>query len=276
MSRWTGRALFGYALVGWAVLPLLGCRLVGQRPSNLRDWSPDQAVLPYAETGGDVVRVHNVRDCTYVSEDAYVLNYYDKAYDLNRLRSVDFIMVPFRNMPSIAHTMLSFGFDDGDHVAVSVEIRREKGEQYQFLSGILDQYELMYVLGSERDLVKLRTNYRGDDVYVYRARATPEQARKLFLDVMERVNKLAAESEFYNTFTNNCTTNIARHINDLAPGKIPRDFRVLLPGYSDKLAYDLGLLDTSLPFPEARRRANVSELARQHPDSADFSALIRR
>lgn len=276
MSARSARSLFGYALVGWAVLPLLGCRLVGERPSNLRDWSPDQAVLPYAETYDDVVHVHNVRDCTYVSQDAYVLNYYDKAYDLNSLRSVDFIMVPFRNMPSIAHTMLSFGFDDGDYLAVSVEIRREKGEQYQFLNGILDQYELMYVLGSERDLVKLRTNYRGDDVYVYRARATPEQARKLFLDVIQRVNKLAAEPEFYNTFTNNCTTNIARHINDLAPGKVPRDFRVLLPGYSDKLAYDLGLLDTSLPFPEARRRANVSELARQHPESADFSAVIRR
>jgi len=276
VSARSARSLFGYALVGWAVLPLLGCRLVGERPSNLRDWSPDQAVLPYAETYDDVVHVHNVRDCTYVSQDAYVLNYYDKAYDLNSLRSVDFIMVPFRNMPSIAHTMLSFGFDDGDYLAVSVEIRREKGEQYQFLNGILDQYELMYVLGSERDLVKLRTNYRGDDVYVYRARATPEQARKLFLDVIQRVNKLAAEPEFYNTFTNNCTTNIARHINDLAPGKVPRDFRVLLPGYSDKLAYDLGLLDTSLPFPEARRRANVSELARQHPESADFSAVIRR
>jgi len=263
-------------LVGWALLPLFGCRLVGERPSALRDWSPDQAVLPYAETSGDVVHVHNVRDCTYVSEDAYVLNYYDKAYDLNTLRSVDFIMVPFRNIPSIAHTMLSFGFDDGDYLAVSVEIRREKGEEYQFLSGILDQYELIYVLGSERDLVKLRTNYRGDEVYVYRARATPEQARKLFLDVIQRVNKLAAEPEFYNTLTNNCTTNIARHINDLAPGKIPLDFRVLLPGYSDKLAYDLGLLDTSLPFPEARRRANVSELARRHPDSRDFSAVIRR
>ncbi len=276
MSGRTGTALLRHALVGWAVLPLLGCRLVGDRPSNLRDWSPDQAVLPYAETYGDVVRVHNVRDCTYVSQDAYVLNYYDKSYDLNRLRSVDFIMVPFQNMPSVAHTMLSFGFEDGDYLAVSVEIRREKGEQYQFLNGILDQYELIYVLGSERDLVKLRTNYRGDDVYVYRARATPEQGRRLFLDVIQRVNKLAAEPEFYNTFTNNCTTNIARHINHLAPGKVPLDFRVLLPGYSDKLAYDLGLLDTSLPFPEARRRANVSELARRNPDSADFSALIRR
>jgi hypothetical protein len=253
---------------------MLGCRLVGERPSNFRDWSPDQAVLPYAETAGDLVRVHNVRNCTYYDQDSYVLGYYDKTYDVNSLRTVDFIMVPFKDIPSVAHTMLSFGFDGGDCLALSVEVRREKGEKYGFLEGMLDQYELIYVLGDERDLVKLRTNYRGDDVY--RARATPEQARKLFLDVIGRVNKLADGPEFYNLVTNNCTTNIARHINHLAPGKVPLDYRVLLPGYSDKLAYDLGLLDTALPFPEARRRANVSEVARRNGDSPDFSAVIRR
>jgi len=255
---------------------MMGCRLAGERPSNFRDWSPDQAVLPYAEIEGGVVHVHNVRNCTYFDQDTYVLGYYDKTYDTNALRTVDFIMVPFKDIPSVAHTMLSFGFDGGDYLALSVEIRREQGEKYDYLRGMLDQYELMYVLGDERDLVKLRTNYRGDDVYVYRARATPEQTRKLFLDVIARVNKLAVEPEFYNILTNNCTTNIAQHINHLAPGKVPLDYRVLLPGYSDKLAYDLGLLDTALPFPEARQRANVSEVARRNGDSPDFSAVIRR
>src|SRR3990172_8543190 len=117
--------------------------------------------------------------------------------DLNDLWSVYFINAPFRYLPSLAHTMLSFGFEGGDYLAVSVEVRKEKGEQYAIIGGVLNQYEIMYVLGDERDLIKLRTNFRMDDVYVYRANATPQQARELFLEVMSRVNKLAVQPEFY-------------------------------------------------------------------------------
>ncbi len=273
-----GRSWSAVLRAGFAAFLLVcaGCRLVGERPSNFRNWSPDMAALPAVEIRGGQARVHNIRNCTYFTQDAYVVDYYDKTYDLGALQSVDFIVVPFQGMPSLAHTMLSFGFQGDDYLAVSMEIRREQGEQYAYLKGLLDQYELMYVVGDERDLVKLRTNFRGDDVYVYRARATPEQARALFLDVVDRVNQLAAEPEFYNAITNNCTTNIARHINRLKPGKIPYELGVLLPGYSDRLAYDLGLLDTAVPFELARQRANVSQLARQYGDRPDFSALIRR
>lgn len=265
----------------WTVLAasLAGCAAVGLRPSNVRSWSADQALLCYAEINGDIAHVRNIRNCTYIDQDSYVLNYYDKTYDLSRLQSVDFFVVPFRDMPNLAHTMLSFGFDDGEHLAVSVEIRRERGEKYGVLKSMLNQYELMYVVADERDVVKLRTNYRGDDVYLYRARATPEQARMLFVDVMERVNKLAASPEFYNVFTNNCTTNVVNHINHVAPGKVPYkpySLKMLLTGHSDRLAYDLGLLDTALPFDEARRRAQVSPLARQFATAPDFSERIRR
>lgn len=246
-----------------------------ERPSNYRDWSPDQAVLAYAEFEGDLIHVHNIRNCTYLTEDTYVLHHYDKTFDLTKLKTVDFISVPFKGMPAMAHTMLSFGFKPDDYVAVSVEIRKEKGEQYQFLNGILRQYEIMYVVGDERDLIKLRTNYRKDDVYVYPAKATPEQMRDLFVDVFKRVNKLRDEPEFYNTFTNNCTTNIVRHVNNLAPNKVPYDYRVLLPGLTAELAYDLGLLDTQLPFEETRRRARVNDLALKYADSPDFSLRIR-
>jgi hypothetical protein len=264
------------AVVCIAVAPMLGCAALGRRPSNLRDWSPDQALLPYAEINGDLVSVHNVRNCKYLTEDTYVLDYYDRTYDASRLRTVDFIIVPFRGMPSLAHTMLSFGFDDGEYLAVSVEIRRQKGEKYELLKGMLNYYELMYVVADERDVVKLRTNYRGDDVYLYHAKATPEQARMLFLDVMKRVNHLAARPEFYNVFTNNCTTNIVAHINHVAPGKVPFSLRVLLTGHSDRLAYDLGLLDTRGSFAEARRRAEIGLVARQNPNAPDFSEVIRR
>ena len=172
----TARAIRGLLLAGM-ILALAGCRALGDRPSNFRDWSPDQAVAPYAEVDGDVVHVHHIRNCSYLSEDNYVVKYYDKTYDLNRIRTVDFIVVPFQNLPAVAHTMLSFGFEGDDYLAVSVEIRREKGETYQMIGGFLDKYELMYVLGDERDLVKLRTNFRKDNVYVYRAKADPERVR---------------------------------------------------------------------------------------------------
>ncbi|NUQ60890.1 MAG: DUF4105 domain-containing protein [Pirellulales bacterium] len=246
-----------------------------EQPSNYRDWSPDQAVLAYANFHGDRVKVRNIRNCTYLTENEYVVDFYNRSYNLGDLKSVDFITVPFRGMPVMAHTMLSFGFEGDDYLAVSVEIRKEKGESYAFLNGVMRQYEIMYVVGDERDLIKLRTNYRKDDVYIYRTRATPEQARAMFVDVFRRVNQLKDTPEFYNTFTNNCTTNIVQHVNNLSPALVPYDYRVMLPGLTAELAYELGLLDTSVPFEELKRRSCVSDLALQFADSPDFSAKIR-
>ncbi len=245
-------------------------------PSNDRDWSADQAVLPYVVFEGEKAHVYNIRNCTYRTAEDYDVAHYDRTFDLARLRNVDFIVVPFIDMPSIAHTMLSFGFDDGKQVAVSVEIRKEKGETYGALKGFLPNYELMYVVADEHDLILKNTVQHLCDVYVYRTRATPEQARALFVDVMNRVNKLHREPEFYNTLVNNCTTNIRDHINNLVPGRVPYDYRVLLPGYSAELAYDLGLLDTDLSFPETRLRARVNYQAYLHREASEFSQLIRR
>ena len=189
------------------------------KPSNDRDWAPEQAVLARADFAGHRVTVHNIRDCRWRTVDDFTLSYYDKTFDLDRLRSVDFIVVPFNEMPSLGHTMLSFGFDDGEHLAVSVEIRRERGEAFSSIKGFFRQYELMYVVASERDVIRRRVDCDLTDVYLYRSTATPQQARKLFVDVMRRVNKLFKEPEFYNTLTNNCTTNIRNHINQLNPGR---------------------------------------------------------
>ncbi len=246
------------------------------RPSNDRDWQPQQAQLPEADILGNEVMVRNIRHCTYRSMDDFDVDYYDKTLDLESLESVDYIMIPFSSVPGVGHTMLSFGFDDGYHLAVSVETRKEKGEGFSTWKGFLRQFELIYVLGDERDLIQLRANHELDSVYVYRTTATPEQSRELFLDVMGRINKLAAKPEFYNTLTNNCTTNIRDHINQIRPNRVPYDYRVLLPGYSDRLAYELGLLDTDLPFEQLKQRARVNYLAYQHRESADFSRKIRR
>ena len=172
--------------------------------------------------------------------------------------------------------MLSFGFEDEDYLAVSVEIRRERGEEFSPIKGFFQQYELMYVVADERDVIQKRVNCDLSEVYLYHSTATPQQARTLFKDVMRRVDKLAREPEFYDTLTNNCTTNIRNHINHLKPDEVPYDYRVLLPGYSDQLAYDLGLIEHHGPYEETRDRANVNYLAYLHRDAPDFSVLIRR
>jgi len=248
------------------------------KASNERNWSPDQAVLPHADFSKDrqQVTIRNIRACEYRTADDYTVRHYDKTFDLTKLTSVDFIRVPFPDMPELAHTMLSFGFDDKEYVAVSVEIRKEQGEAYNPALGAMNKYEIMYVLGDERDLIGLRTNFRLNDVYVYPTRAEPEQVRKLFENMLARVNKLEKQPEFYNTLTNNCTTNIAKHINELVPGRVPYDYRVLMPGYSDRLAYDLGLLKTPFSFEETRRAARVTDVAYEHRDDPDFSQAIRR
>ena len=261
---------------------LASCRSIEKTivPSNTRDWQPDQALAAYADFDGDRATVHNIRDCRYLDDDVYIVNHYDKTFDLRALRTVDFIVCPFADMPDLAHTMLSFGFEDPygeqDYVAVSVEIRKERGEEYAVWKGSTRQYELMYVLADERDVIGVRTNHRGEDVYLYRSTATPEQARDLFVDVLRRANKLSQEPEFYDTLTNNCTTNIVRHINRLRPGRIAPDYRVLLPGHSDRLAYDLGLIEKQGTFEETKRRAHTNALARQFANRDDFSQQIRR
>ena len=246
------------------------------RPSNERDWAPEQAVLPTAEFRGNEVRVHNIRYCKYNSAEDVTVEHYDKTFDLDRIKSVDFLVCPLPSIPGVAHTMISFGFEDDQYLGVSVEIRKEKGESYDPIKGFLRQYEIMYVVADERDLIQLRTNQWQNEVFLYKTRATPEAARDLFVDVMRRVNKLQVAPEFYDTLTNNCTTNIARHVNRLSPNRIPFDYRVLMAGHSDRLAYDIGLLDTETSFEATRARSGVNYLSYLHRNNADFSAKIRR
>lgn len=264
------------------VAPLVGgCHLVEKsiRPSNFRNWSSDQALTSYAKFAGDRVTVHNVRNCRYLEEETYLVDYYDKSFSLSDVKTVDFIICPFPDTPSIAHTMLSFGMEDEEgepyHLVASVEIRREEGENFAAWKGSARQYELMYVLADEQDAIDLRVNHRGEDVYLYRTTATPEQARDLLVDVLRRTNQLAQEPEFYDTLTNNCTINIVRHINRLYPDRVAYDYRVLLPGHSDRLAYDLGLIERHGSFEETKARAHINGIARRYHGDVAFSQRIR-
>jgi hypothetical protein len=244
-------------------------------PSNDRDWIPELKVLAHADFDGDKVRVQNVRNAEFFSYRDCLVDHYDKTYDLSQIKSVDFLEIPFAENRAIAHTLLSFGFDNGDYLGVSAEVRLEKGESYNAAIGLFGQFELIYVVADERDLIPVRAEYRNVDVLLYRTTATREQARALFVDVMKRVNQLHDHPEFYDTLSNNCTTNIVRHINALAPGSVPFDYRVLLPGYADSLAYDLGLIDRSLPFAEVRRKARINDLVLRYKDDPHFSQRIR-
>jgi hypothetical protein len=246
------------------------------KPSNDRDWTPEQAKLATADIHGNQVTVHNIRNCRWRTFEDFDVDYYDKTFDLDKLRSVDFIAVPFNEMPRLGHTMLSFGFEGDEHLALSVEIRKERGEQFNPVKGFFQQFELIYVLASEQDAIGRRVKCDLSDIYLYRSTATPIQARELFVDVIRRVNKLAKEPEFYDTLTNNCTTNIRAHINHLKADRVPYDYRILLPGYADQLAYDLGLIEKHGTFEETRRQARINYQAYLYRDDADFSQKIRR
>jgi hypothetical protein len=251
---------------------VVAARLI--RPSNDRDWTVDQAILPSADIRPPYVTIHNIRNFTYASADHYTPGYYDKTFDLRKLESAWFVVEPF-GQPGAAHTFVSFGFADDDYVAISVEIRKEKGESFSALKGLLRQYELMYVIGDERDLIGLRANIRKDPVYLYRVDATREKIEAMFLSMLDRANDLHTRPEFYNTLTNTCTTNLVRHVNLIAKDRVPRSLAVLLPSNSDRLAYDIGLLDHTFTFDETRRRALINEKAAKYADAVDFSRRIR-
>jgi len=174
----------------------------------------------------------------------------------------------------IAHTIASWEFSDGRHLAISIETRKEVGESYSALRGFFRQYEIYYVVADERDVVRLRTNFRGEQVYLYRIQVGPDGARALLLDYLKEVNSLAEQPKWYNALTHNCTTTIRYHAQNVAAGR-PFDWRLLANGYLDELGYERGQIDTSLPFAELKKRSDITERARAAGDAPDFSERIR-
>ena len=245
-------------------------------PSNHRDWQTDVKRLAWAEIQGNQVTVRNIRNFDYQSEADYIPAYYDRTYDVSQLVSVDLVAVYWMG-PAIAHTFLSFGFENGDHLAISIETRKEKAESYSTIKGFFKQYELYYVVADERDVIRLRTNYRKnppEDVYIYRAQGPIENGRRLFLEYMKRINKLKDTPEFYNTLIDNCTTGIWMNTN-INPGHVPLSWKILASGYVPEYLYEVGKLDNSLSFAELQRISLVNERAQAADKAADFSARIR-
>jgi len=255
---------FIVVLIWWLSLP----------PSNNRDWQSDLAVLPYSDIVGNQVTIHNIRNCDYRTETDFDVRHYDKTFNLDKLRTADLYLV-YWGSPHMAHTMVSFGFDDGDYVCMSIETRKEKGEGYSAVKGLFRQFELTYIIADERDLVRLRTNYRqGEDAYLYRARMTPEQCRTLFRDYLRRANELRERPEWYNALTDNCTTAI--RTQRAAADRAPWNWRMLVNGHLDELFYERAMIATNLPLAELRKQCHINTRARSADKSADFSQLIRQ
>lgn len=241
--------------------------------SNNRDWQADVAVLPYAAIDGDKVTIHNIRNCDYRTETDYTVQHYDKTFDLTKLQTVDFFVV-YWGSPWIAHTMMSFGFGGNDYVCISIETRKEKGEEYSAIKGFFRQFELTYVVADERDLVRVRTNFRGEQVYLYRLHADPEVAKLVFLDYLEEINRLAVQAQWYNAATENCTTSIRGHTKPYVQGS-RFDWRILINGRIDELGYERKALDQSLPFAELKARSLINEKAKAADKDPAFSKRIR-
>ncbi|MDD2916586.1 MAG: DUF4105 domain-containing protein [Candidatus Gracilibacteria bacterium] len=248
---------------------------LSQKPSLYRDWSVDQEKLASITFSGNLVNIENVRNFTYRSTTDYTPRYYNRTYNLDEIESVYYIIEPFSTMDGPAHTMLSFGFSGGTFVTVSAEVRKEKGESFDVFPGLMNQFEIVYIVGDENDLVKLRSNYRKDAVYMYPIKTPKEKMQGLFSSAMHRADQLTKEPEFYNTLWNTCTTSILRHVNALRTDKISWEKKILLPSHSDDIAYELGLIDTSLSLPEAREYYKINALSEKYADDTRYSEKIR-
>ena len=241
--------------------------------SNDRDWRYDVARVATADLDGDRLVVHNVRDFAFWSATEAVPAWDERTYDLGRIKTVDLVLC-YWGSKSIAHAIASFGFDDGQFLAVSIETRLERGEAQSSLQSLFRQYELVYVFADERDVLRVRTNHRGEDVYLYRTRMTPTQARAVLISYVTRANGLARQAEWYNTVTANCATSVLPHARAAgAPGRMSLD--VLLSGHAARQAYGNGLLNTRLPFDELERRSLINSAANAAENDPDFSKRIR-
>ncbi len=272
-SRWRKRLLVAYSILFAAILCWW---LFAIKPSNERQWQPDLAKLPYAIIDGDTVTVHNIRNADYRSEFDFSPAYYSKTYDLNKLEGIDLFAVYWMG-PAIAHTIISFNFGDKDYLAVSIEARKELNEGYSTIKGFFRQYELTYIVADERDVIRLRTNYRKEppeDVYLYRIKPNKESARRLFLEYIRKINELHENPAFYNTLLDNCTTAIWFNTR-VNPGHLPFSWKILLSGYLPEYIYESNGLVTRLPFEELQRLAHINPVAQAADQSPDFSQRIR-
>ena len=265
------RLLAAAAFVGACACVLLWWHSL--RPSNDRPWADDVANIVNGQITGDEAVLHNVRNFSWRSTTDYTVRWETRRYDLRQLDSIDMIM-SYWNVPGIAHVLFSFGFAGAERVAFSVEIRRQKHQAYSPVGGFFKEFELSIVAADERDIVRVRTNVRGEDDYLYRLRLPRPAIRSLFAAYLEQSNALLSKPRFYNTLTVNCTM-LVYHMMRHIVGRLPFSYRVLLSGYLPGYVYSVGGLDMRFSLPQLRAFGRITARAKGAADDPQFSTAIR-
>jgi hypothetical protein len=260
-----------------AVLIIFGVFELVKKPNKVDNWREELSIPSTAEFLENKVLIKNVRNFRYdATETENTAGYYDKTYDLDKISKVWFIVEPFKAREYAAHTFLSFEFADGNFLTITIEARKKKGQEYGLILGMLHTYPLMYIVADERDSIIVRTNIRKDKVYLYPIKATPEQTKLLFVDILKRMNEIVENPVWYNTFFANCTSSIAFHVNKIWPGLLPSfQWQSWISGYAEKLVFDTHLIDTNLSLEKAREKYYITDKAQKIGDVPDFSKKIR-
>lgn len=271
-------SLFYLPILPWVLAVWLSLMLIAivwwssLRPKSDGDWLEGTKILPWAEVQGDMLRIHQFRHFSYSEAGEAIPNYEERSFDLKSLSSIDYFLAHWSG-PVIAHTLVSFGFDNGEYLCVSVEARRERWQNYSPLWGLFRAYQLIFVVGDERDIIRLRTNIWREQVYMYRLQLTQEHLRRLLSDYIERLNRLNIRPEWYNSVASNCTTNLFYQGRAKVPWWVLP--RIILNGLSARAMYQLGFLDKQVPFEELQSRCAIRERALAAGDAEDFSIQIR-
>ena len=256
--------IFAILLIWWQTLT----------PTNDKDWAPGVAQISHGEIEGDKLVMYNVRNFDYRTVNDFDQNWETREYNLNNLQGL-YLFLSYWASDNIAHTILSWDFGDDGYLAISIETRKDKTQQYSTVHGFFKQYEIAYVAADERDIIRLRTNFRKERVYLYRLEAPKNQVLDLFKDYLKAMNNLVETPKFYNALTNNCTTTIKIHADAINPGKPPPlDWRLLASGHVDELLYDTNVVPTNLPFTDLRKASRV-DLKMQKEGREDFSRKMR-
>ncbi len=276
MTGLTVPILVAVALIALAIIIAYIVKYVPHKPTLVKDWSPDQAIMPGVEFADDgKILIKNIRNINYRTTRDYDLGYYDKQIKLEDVTSAWLAISPFGG-PGAAHAFLSFGLNDDSFIAVSIEIRRRKGQRFSPVKAFLRQFEIMYVIAAETDVIRVRTNCARYTVRLFPVQTEKHLIRSVFLDVLKRADSLGKEPEFYNTLWNNCTTNIIKHTRKFSAKPIPFwNIRYLFPETLDKIAYRLNIIDTHLSYDAAREHFDITQHARNTDEDSDFSTAIR-
>ncbi|WP_084070575.1 DUF4105 domain-containing protein [Pandoraea vervacti] len=268
-----GVPLRGWPLGFWVAMILLVGWWQTIRPSNDRDWAADVAQRLDSRLDGSHVTLHNVRNFEWRTETDFTPRWETRDYDLDKLVSADLVLSYWMG-PAIAHTLVSFGFADGKRVVFSIEIRKKQGQKFSAIGGFFKDFEATLVAADERDILRVRSNVRGETTYLYRLNIPPQALRQVFLGYLERARELDSEPAWYNTLTSNCTTIVFEIARLIAPG-LPLDYRLLLSGYFAEYAYDQGGLTPGFTYAQLHERGDFVQRALAAGDSPDFSTRIR-